>query len=50
MRENYLEFSLSDEKELKAFAILIAQLNKEGIPYTVRKDSIAIQLRISSGY
>lgn len=45
--KNKLEFSWD---EMAALASLIAELNKNGVPYTVRKDRHAIEITISTGF
>ena len=47
--KNRLEFSFTPD-DLAALAILIANLNKNGVPYSLRRDSIAIEISISSGF
>ena len=56
MKQNSIEFTLSsvDEAQLSddlaALAILIANLNKNGVPYSLRRDSLAIQITIGTGF
>lgn len=50
MNNNQLEFLLADSDEILALATLIAGLNKNGVPYTLRKDTIAIRITISTGF
>ncbi len=50
MKDNRLEFAIKDADEMHALGALIASLNREGIPYSLRKDSIAIQLTIHAGF
>lgn len=49
MKSNRLEFSFN-ASDLASLAILIANLNKNGVPYSLRRDSIAIELTISTGF
>ncbi len=44
---NTLEFSFS---EFPAFASLVAELNKQGVPYTLKKDAHAIAITIGKGF
>lgn len=46
--ENSLEFSL--KSEMAALGELIASLNRNGIPYTLIKDSVAVRITIHGGY
>ena len=36
--------------ELDALAALIAGLNRNGVPFTLRKDAHAIQITVGRGY
>ncbi len=49
MKSNKLEFSLTAD-DLAALAILIANLNKQGVPYSLRRDNLAIEIAISPAY
>lgn len=44
---NHIEFSWD---EMAAFAKLIVELNKNGVPYSLKKDSIGISVTIHNGY
>jgi hypothetical protein len=45
--KNSIEFSFT---EMKALAKLIQALNEAGVPYSLQKDSCAIQVTISNGF
>jgi hypothetical protein len=45
--KNCIEFNFQQMSELAA---LIAALNREGVPYSLRKDNFAIEISISKGY
>ncbi len=47
MKSNALEFSFAEMAELGA---LIASLNRNGIPYDLKRDAIAIRVTIHTGY
>lgn len=44
-----IEFSFNAD-DLSAFAQLVASLNKAGVPFTLRRDSVAIAITIGTGY
>ena len=43
---NTIEFLLSSRDELAALACLIRALNEEGVPYSLRKDNVSVELTI----
>lgn len=43
-----IEFCLCGE--MPALASLIAALNKEGVPYTLKKDGFAVRITIGTGH
>ena len=45
-----IEFSLDDERELKALAILTAQWVREGVTFSLKKDSVAIEAKLTGGF
>ncbi len=49
MKSNKLEFALTAD-DLAALAILIANLNKNGVPYSLRRDNVAIEISISPAF
>ncbi len=49
-KDNALEFAISDAAEMRALVVLIAQLNRESIPYALRKDAVTVELTISTGF
>jgi hypothetical protein len=49
MKDNALEFGFNPE-EIAALAALIANLNKNEVPYSLRRDNVAIEITIKTGY
>jgi hypothetical protein len=47
MKSNKLEFSFS---EIPALVAMIAELNKNGVPYSLRKDAHAIEISIAPAF
>lgn len=47
-----IEFSLIENvaDEMRALALLIAGLNQSGVPWSIRRDKVAIELTISTGF
>jgi hypothetical protein len=50
MNTNTLFFDLKDEKEVRAMAILIRELNEAGVPYRLEKDEMSVTFKITDGY
>jgi hypothetical protein len=50
MNDTSIEFKLSDAEEIKALAIYVAQLTKEGVTFKMLKDSIGIQVTLTGGF
>lgn len=49
MKENRIEFGFNPD-ELAALACLIANLNRNGVPYSLRRDNVAIEITITNEY
>jgi hypothetical protein len=49
MNSNKLEFSLFDH-ELLALATLIAGLNRNGVPYTLKRNDSSIEITVGTGF
>jgi len=47
VKSNAIEFSFAEMAELGA---LIASLNRNGVPYDLKKDSVAIRITIYTGF
>jgi len=50
--QNVIEFSLLNPDENKAFAMLCANLNAAGVPYSLRTEMaiLHVEITISTGY
>jgi hypothetical protein len=47
---NSLDFNLQIAIEIEAFAKLIIELNKNGVPYKIVQDELNAQIQISDGF
>jgi len=45
-----IEFMLHDQEEMKAMAVYTAQLIREGVTFSMSKDNIAVQVKLTGGF
>jgi len=47
MKDNAIEFGFD---EMAALGALLASLNRNGVPYSLKKDAFAVRVTIYTGY
>lgn len=47
---NVGEFEISNEKQMKAFAIITAQYVREGVMFKIQKDNVAVKIVLTGGF
>ena len=45
-----LEFRLNNDTEMKALAVFLAQLVREGVTVRIKKDRVAVAVELTGGY